>query len=127
VNNCSGKSWAVLNPAFIASDASFFQKKEPRIPMPIFKYFAVVGSALLVFLFVSDAYFGDDESNSRFNGSLYESAIYAPRLEQTVATAELRYTRDVTPADRVKEVFAQFVPNEGKRGKRYSSTATATQ
>jgi hypothetical protein len=127
VNNCSGKSWAVLNPAFIASDASFFQKKEPRIPMPIFKYFAVVGSALLVFLFVSDAYFGDDESNSRFNGSLYESAIYAPRLEQTVATAELRYTRDVTPADRVKEVFAQFVPNEGKRGKRYSSTATAVQ
>ena len=95
--------------------------------MPIFKYFAVVGSALLVFLFVSNAYFGDDESNSRFNGSLYESAIYAPRLEQTVATAELRYTRDVTPADRVKEVFAQFVPNEGKRGKRYSSTATATQ
>jgi hypothetical protein len=127
VNNCSGKSWAVLNPAFIASDASFFQNKEPRIPMPIFKYFAVVGSALLVFLFVSDAYFGDDESNSRFNGSLYESAIYAPRLEETVATAELRYTRDVTPADRVKEVFAQFVPNEGKRGKRYSSTATATQ
>ena len=88
--------------------------------MPIFKYFAVVGSALLVFLFVSDAYFGDDESNSRFNGSLYESAIYAPRLEQTVATAELSYTRDVTPADRVKEVFAQFVPNEGKRAKRYS-------
>jgi hypothetical protein len=95
--------------------------------MPIFKYFAVVGSALLVFLFVSNAYFGDDDSNSRFNGSLYESAIYAPRLEQTVATAELRYTRDVTPADRVKEVFAQFVPNEGKRGKRYSSTATTIQ
>jgi hypothetical protein len=95
--------------------------------MPIFKYFAVVGSALLVFLFVSNAYFSDDESNSRFNGSLYESAIYAPRLEETVATAELRFTRDVTPADRVKEVFAQFVPNEGKRGKRYSSTATAIQ
>jgi hypothetical protein len=95
--------------------------------MPIFKYFAVVGSALLVFLFVSNAYFGDDDSNSRFNGSLYESAIYAPRLEQTVATAELRFTRDVTPADRVKEVFAQFVPNEGKRGKRYSSTATTIQ
>jgi hypothetical protein len=77
-----------------------------------------------VFLFLSDAYFGDNESNSHFNGSLYESAIYAPRLEETVVTAELRFTRDVTPADRVKEVFAQFVPNEGKRGKRYSSTAT---
>jgi hypothetical protein len=95
--------------------------------MPIFKYFGVVGSALLVFLFVSDAYFGDDERNSRFNGSLYESALYAPRLEETVATKELRYTRDVTPAYRVKEVFAQFVPNEGRRGKRYSSTAIVIQ
>jgi hypothetical protein len=92
--------------------------------MPIFKYLAVVGSALLVLLFVSDAYLGDSESNSRFNGSLYESAIYAPRLEEIVTSEELRFTRDVTPADRVKEVFAQFVPNEGKRGKRYSSTAT---
>ena len=91
--------------------------------MPIFRYFAVVGSALLVFLFVSDAYFGDNESNSRFNGSLYESAIYAPRLEETAATAELRFTRDVTPADRVKEVFSQFVSNESKRGKRYPFTA----
>jgi len=92
--------------------------------MPIFKYFAVVGSALLVFLFVSDAYLGDNESDSRFNGSLYESAIYAPRFEESVGTAELRFTRDVTPADRVKEVFAKFVPNESKRGKRYSSIAT---
>ena len=92
--------------------------------MPIFKYFAVVGSVLLVFLFISDAYLSDSESNSRFNGSLYESALYAPRLVETVTTAERRFTRDVTPAVRVKEVFAQFVPNEGKRGKRYSSTET---
>jgi hypothetical protein len=92
--------------------------------MPVFKYFAVVGSALLVLLFVSDAYFGDDESNSRFNGSLYESAIYAPRLEEVAERQELRFTRDVTPANRVRDVFAQFIPNEGKRGKRYSSTAT---
>jgi hypothetical protein len=95
--------------------------------MPVFKYFAVVGSALLVFLFVSDAYFGDNDSSYRFNGSFYESAIYAPRLEDTAAKAELRFTRDVTPADRVKEVFAQFVPNENRRGKRYSSTTTAIQ
>jgi hypothetical protein len=92
--------------------------------MPIFKYFAVVGSALLMFIFVCDAYFGDNESNSRFNGSLYESAIYAPRSEEIVVTAELQFTRDAAPADRVKEVFAQFVPNESRRGKRYSSTAT---
>ena len=37
---------------------------------------------------------------------------------------EPRFTRDATPADRVREVFAQFVPNEGKRSKRYSSVAT---
>jgi hypothetical protein len=96
----------------------FFQKKELRLPMPIFKYFAVVGSALLVFLFACDAYFGDDESNSRFNGSLYERSIYAPRIEEIVATEELRFTRDITPADRVKDVFARFVFNEAKRGKR---------
>jgi hypothetical protein len=106
----------------MASDASFVQKKEARVPMPIFKYFAVVGSALLVFLFISDAYF--DDSDLRFNGSLYESAFYAPRLDEIAATTELRFTRDVTPANRVKEVFAQFVPNENMRGRRYSSAVT---
>ena len=93
--------------------------------MPIFKYCAVVGSALLVFLFVSDTLFGDSERNSRFDGSFYESAIYAPRLVETLATQERHFTRDATPADRVREVFAQFVPNEGKRGKRYSAVATS--
>ena len=95
--------------------------------MPIFKYSTFVGSSLLVLLFVCDAYFGDKESNSRFNGSLYESAIYAPRWEKTVAAEEPRFTRDATPADRVREVFAQFVPNEGSRRKRYSSAATFIQ
>jgi len=85
--------------------------------MPVFKYFAVVGSALLVLLFVSNAYLTDDESNLRFDGSLYGSALYAPRIE---GAAELRLTRDVTPAVRVKEVFAVFVPNERRRNKRYS-------
>ena len=106
---------------------TLLRKREARARMPIFKYFAVVGSALLVLLFVSDAYFGDSEINPHFNGSLYESAIYAPRLNETAATEEVRFTRDVTPADRVKEVFAQFVPNEGKRGKHYSDAATITR
>jgi hypothetical protein len=109
----------------MASAASCLQNQEAGWAMPIFKYFGVVGSALLVFLFISDAYLRDDESNSRFDGSLYESALYAPRLEETAGTAELRFTRDATAADRVKEVFAQFVPNESKRGKRYSSIAAA--
>jgi hypothetical protein len=85
--------------------------------MPIFKYFTVVGSVLLVFLFVTDAYF-NEESDSRFNGSLFESAMYLPRLQETAEAAELRYTRDASPAVRVKEVFAQFVANEARHGKR---------
>ena len=87
--------------------------------MPILKYFTVVGSTLLAFLFVSNAYLTDDEGN-RFDGSLYGSAIYAPSVEATQTTAELRFTRDVTPALRVKEVFAVFVPNERRRNKRDS-------
>jgi hypothetical protein len=88
--------------------------------MPVFKYFTVVGSALFVLLFISNAYLTDDESNLRFDGSLYASALYAPRVEETKTTAELRFTRDVTPAVRVREVFAVFVPNERRRNKRDS-------
>ncbi len=97
-----------------------FNKGEARLSMPISKYFTYAGSALLVLLFVSNAYLADDEADLRFDGSLYESALYAPRQEETRATAELRFTRDVTPAIRVREVFAVFVPNERRRGKRYS-------
>jgi hypothetical protein len=86
--------------------------------MPMFRFFSVVGPALLGLLFISGAFFGED---SRFDGALYESAIYAPRLVETPASLERRFTRDATPADRVREVFAQFVPNEGRRGKRYSA------
>jgi hypothetical protein len=110
-------------PGFDGKRCILFQKKEGSRPMPVFKYFTVVGSALLAFLFVSDAYF-DDSDDSRFNGSLFESAIYAPRSEETAVVAERRFTRDATPTDRVKEVFALFVPNESRRGKRYSSAAT---
>lgn len=91
--------------------------------MPIFRYFSVVGSALLVLLFVCDAYFGD-ASGSRFNESMFESATYAPRAEQVVAKAEIRFRRDASAADRINDVFAQFVPNDARRGKRYSSLGT---
>ena len=88
--------------------------------MPISKYFTVVGSALLVLLFVSNAYLTYDESDFRFDGSFYESALYAPRQEEIRTMTELRFTRDVTPAVRVREVFAVFVPNERRRNKRDS-------
>ena len=61
--NRSGKSWARLNPAFMARSAPSFQEKgEACVPMPISKYFTVVGSALLVLLFISNAYLTDDEA-----------------------------------------------------------------
>ena len=88
--------------------------------MPIFKYFTYVGSALFVLLLVSNAYLTDDESDLRFDGSLYASALYAPRVEEIRMSTERRLTRDVTPAVRVKEVFAVFVPNERRRNKRDS-------
>jgi hypothetical protein len=93
--------------------------------MPIFRNFSVVGSALLVLLFVCVAWFCDDEINYRFDGSLYQGRIYEPRLEGTQLVPEHRLTRDATPVSRVKDVFAQFVPNENKRVRRFSSSGTS--
>ena len=86
--------------------------------MPVSRYFTVAGSMLLASLFVLNAYLADDEDNLRFDGSLYESALYAPRQDEILITNEPRFTRDVTPAIRVKEVFAVFVPNERRRNRR---------
>jgi hypothetical protein len=86
--------------------------------MPLSKYFTCAGSALLVLLFVSNAYFADGEADLRFDGSLYESALYAPRIEEVRMTSERRFPLDITPAVRVREVFAVFVPNERRRNRR---------
>lgn len=87
--------------------------------MPVLRYFAVTGSALLALLFVSNTFLIDDES-LRFDGSLYGSAMYAPRSEDVQATSEIRFTRDVTPALRVREAFAVFIPNDRRRTRRES-------
>jgi hypothetical protein len=117
-----GRKLGTSKPGFYGARGTllFSRKGEACVPMPIFKYFTVVGSTLFVFLFISNAYLTDDESNLRFDGSMYASALYAPRVEETRTTVELRFTRDVTPAVRVKEVFAVFVPNERRRNKRDS-------
>jgi hypothetical protein len=116
-----GQKLGASIPGLMARGApSFSREGEACVSMPVFKYFTVVGSTLFVFLFISNAYLTDDESNLRFDGSLYASALYAPRVEETQTTVELRFTRDVTPAVRVKEVFAVFVPNERRRNKRDS-------
>jgi hypothetical protein len=109
-----------LKPGFYCDRCTLLSRKGASSINANFQIFTYVGSALLVLLFISNAYLTDDESNLRFDGSLYASALYAPRVEETRTTAELRFTRDVTPAVRVREVFAVFVPNERRRNKRDS-------
>ena len=92
--------------------------------MPVGKYFGYVGSALLALLFVFDACFGEGDANARFDSSLFDSATYASRQQEIATPYEFRYSREMTPASRVRDVFAQFVPSEAKRGRRYSSTAS---
>jgi hypothetical protein len=108
----------------MARDASFVQRRKARQAMPISRYFTVAGSALLVLLFVADGYFGESASHSRFHGSLYESALYAPRLAEIAVAVDRRPAREATPASRVSEVFAQFAPSEVRRGKRYAAAET---
>ena len=92
--------------------------------MPIYKHLAVTGTALLAFLFVSDTFLADGDSNSRFSRSLFGSSLYAPSSAKVAVTDERRFTRDATPAVRVRQVFALF---EGKRDKRYSSLETSVR
>jgi hypothetical protein len=85
--------------------------------MPISRYFAIAGSALLVLLFVSGVYLGDD-GDARFDRSFYDSATYGPRSEATIAVAELQVTHDVTPAAYIREIFSQLGADENRRKKR---------
>ena len=80
--NPSGKSWAGLKPGFYGARCTLLFKKgrgfctNARIP----NISPSVGSALFVLLFISNAYLTDDESNLRFDGSLYEQrALRASR------------------------------------------------
>lgn len=86
--------------------------------MPVARYSTIACSVVLASLFVSSAFLADDAGHVRFDGSLYDSALYAPRRAEVEATTEFALARDVTPAVRVREVFAVFVPNERRRGKR---------
>jgi hypothetical protein len=115
--NRTGKRFPGLNPAFIARVAPLFLKQGANLQTPVFRYFAIAGSALLVLLFVSDAYLSD-AGEERFDRSLYDSTTYVPRYEATIAVAELHMTHDATPADHIREIFAQFGADESRRKKR---------
>ena len=73
--------------------------------MPLTKYFTVVGSALLALLFACNAYFREGTDTSGGTSVIREG----------LATDELRLTEDVTPAARIKETFALFVPGDARR------------
>lgn len=92
--------------------------------MPVLRELAAAGAALFTLLFVSNAIFGEDTGNWRFEAALYDGATYAPRPEDVAAMNQMRFMREAPPAVRVREVFAQFLPSEGQRGKRYSSLTT---
>ncbi|ABE39792.1 hypothetical protein [Rhodopseudomonas pseudopalustris] len=91
--------------------------------MPVFRYFVSVGPALLALLVIIDAVFG--EGPPRFNDAIYDSTLYAPRAAIANVRQERSFADDVTPADRVRQVFGQFSANDGKRLKRYSSASSA--
>lgn len=67
--------------------------------MPISKTFTFAGTALLVFLLTCHAYFYD---------AYFHEGVRP-------ATNERRMADDITPAARIRETFALFVPGDARR------------
>lgn len=67
--------------------------------MPISKTFTVAGTALLVLLFTGHAF-------------LYQSFFHEGA---SLVISEHRMAADITPAARVRETFALFVPGDARR------------
>lgn len=86
------------------------------IRMSILREIILAVLGVYALLFVCDALFG--VADARFDDAFFDSAFYAPRSK------EVHFAGDVTPADRIDDVFAQFLPDDGKRGRRYSSLTT---
>ena len=91
------------------------------------KNLAAVGWAILALMCVSSALFGATESQRRFDPAYYSAATYAPRIVRAPAIEEAVFTEDMTPAERVSEVFSQFAASDAKRVKRTSPITTATK
>ncbi len=95
--------------------------------MQAYKNMIWAGVGLVAVVFALDV--GSDESTvqrpSRVN-RVPLAAIDWPNLTaDTPLPPERWYARDVTPAVRIREAFAQFVPGEGKR--RYTGIEIAVQ
>jgi hypothetical protein len=84
--------------------------------MSVLREIAAAVAGVYALLVVCDALFGVGEA--RFDDDYYRSSFYAPR------PGEFRFASDTTPAARISDVFAQFMPGEAKPAKRYSSLTT---
>jgi len=67
--------------------------------MPISKTFTIAGTMLLVLLFAGHAF-------------LYQSFFHEG---VSLVTSERRMAVDITPAARIRETFALFVPGDARR------------
>jgi hypothetical protein len=82
--------------------------------MLVSKYFTVVGSALLAVLFIWDACSREDTEPASSRSTLV--------VREGLGMDELRLTEDVTPADRIKETFAMFVPADARHQRETART-----
>lgn len=92
--------------------------------MQVYKNMIMAGTALIAVVLALDV--ASDTQHSSGVGRVPLSAIDWPNLKpDTELPPERWYARDVTPAVRIREAFAQFMPGEGKR--RYAQTEFAFQ
>ena len=95
--------------------------------MHFYKNMILAGAALIAVVLALDVT-SDESAAQRPSGvnRVPLSAIDWPHLTaDTALPAERWYARDVTPAIRIREAFAQFMPGEGKR--RYTAIDVAIQ
>ena len=92
--------------------------------MQFYKNMIMAGTALIAVVLALDV--ASDTQRSSGVNRVPLSAIDWPSLTpDTELPPERWYARDVTPAVRIREAFAQFMPGEGKR--RYSQIGLAIQ
>jgi hypothetical protein len=92
--------------------------------MQFYKNMIMAGTALIAVVLALDV--ASDTQHSSGVNRVPLSAIDWPTLKpDTELPPERWYARDVTPAIRIREAFAQFMPGEGRR--RYTQIEFAIQ
>jgi hypothetical protein len=92
--------------------------------MQFYKNMIMAGTALIAVVLALDI--ASDTQQSSGVNRVPLSAVDWPNLKpDTELPPERWYARDVTPAVRIREAFAQFMPGEGRR--RYTQIEFAIQ